>query len=232
MDIKKFLSLANLIPYVGAKKDVDLGSHTIKAGNLSGTNTGDQDLSGLVPYSGADQDLNMGSHGIIQASFKLTTSPADGKVLTSDANGQGTWKDPPSGWNNSCVAIHDSQDQSIGSGDNVKEFDTVDYDELGEADIANNRITVQEAGYYLIIGSARCSDDIGTSNIVGRITVNGDDKYPVIADSMGGNFPCLCVAIIDILNAGDYIQLLIYNSTGSSHTLAGAWNGLIVRRVL
>ncbi len=37
---------------------------TITGSNLSGTNTGDQDLSDLVPYSGADQDLSMGDNEI------------------------------------------------------------------------------------------------------------------------------------------------------------------------
>ena len=33
-------------------------------GNLSGTNTGDQDLSGLVPYSGATQNVDLGSYSL------------------------------------------------------------------------------------------------------------------------------------------------------------------------
>lgn len=36
----------------------------LTADNLSGTNTGDQDVSGLVPYSGASSDVDLGSHDI------------------------------------------------------------------------------------------------------------------------------------------------------------------------
>ena len=37
--------VAETVPYTGATNDVDLGAHDIAAGNLSGNNTGDQDLS-------------------------------------------------------------------------------------------------------------------------------------------------------------------------------------------
>lgn len=37
--------LANYVPYTGATGDVNLGTHNITAANLTGTNTGDQDLS-------------------------------------------------------------------------------------------------------------------------------------------------------------------------------------------
>lgn len=36
----------------------------ITGGNLSGTNTGDQDLSGYVPYTGATNDVNLGSNDL------------------------------------------------------------------------------------------------------------------------------------------------------------------------
>lgn len=44
--------ISNLVPYTGATSDLDLGLNDISAGNLSGTNTGDQDLSGYQQISG------------------------------------------------------------------------------------------------------------------------------------------------------------------------------------
>ena len=44
---------------ISASGDIN-ASGNISANNLSGTNTGDQDLSGLIPYTGANQDLNLG----------------------------------------------------------------------------------------------------------------------------------------------------------------------------
>ena len=64
MDFFKSISTVDLIPYTGALKDVDLGPHNITAANLSGTNTGDQNLSGLVPYSGAISNVDLGDYEI------------------------------------------------------------------------------------------------------------------------------------------------------------------------
>jgi len=44
---------AGLIPYTGAKVDVDLGTNDIVANNLTGTNTGDQDINGMLISDGS-----------------------------------------------------------------------------------------------------------------------------------------------------------------------------------
>ena len=233
MDFHKSVSIANLVPYTGAKKDVDLGGHNVQGGNLSGTNTGDQDLSGLVPYSGATGDVDLGSHGIIQAALKLTASPSDGYILTSDANGQASWKAPASGWNNSLVSMYDSVDQTIASGAfTVKELDTTALDVLGEADLTNNRITVQEAGYYLIIGSARAENDFGVYQCLGTIFVNAGQRGPYMSAQSNHNWPAICVSVIYHLEAGDYVDFRIYQDTGADQTFIGAWSGLQIRRIL
>ena len=232
MDIRKSISIANLVPYTGAKKDVDLGGHNIQGGNLSGVNTGDQNLSGLVPYSGAISDVNLGSHGIIQAAFKLTASPGDGKILTSDANGQGSWQNPASTWNNSCVGIYNDSDQTIGTESSVVVFDKVVFDVLGEADLTNNRITVAEGGYYLAIGAARSSADFANDVLTTDFEVNGNRIGPTIAGGCSGSWPNSQISQIIWLNAGDYVQLETYNPTGNSVTIVAYWNGLLLRRIL
>jgi len=52
------------VPYTGATSNTDLGSYSITASNLSGNNTGDQNLSNLVPYTGATTTVNLGVNKI------------------------------------------------------------------------------------------------------------------------------------------------------------------------
>ena len=65
-------------------------------GNLDNAGTA-PDLSGYVPYTGAGSDVDLGTHKLTAATFKLTTSPTAGKVLTSDSAGNGTWQSIGSG---------------------------------------------------------------------------------------------------------------------------------------
>lgn len=48
-------------------------SNNVSAANLSGTNTGDQDLSGLVPYTGATQNVNLGTNQITASRLNVGT---------------------------------------------------------------------------------------------------------------------------------------------------------------
>ncbi len=69
---------------------------TASASNLSGTNTGDQDLSGRVPYTGATANVDLGAYQLRCSTFKMTTGASAGYVLTSDADGDGAWTALPS----------------------------------------------------------------------------------------------------------------------------------------
>jgi len=62
---------------------------TVTGSNLSGSNTGDQDLSGYVPYTGADSTLNMGDEDIIVdtlISMSLYDVSPEGLVLGMNFN--------------------------------------------------------------------------------------------------------------------------------------------------
>ena len=56
---------------------------------LSGSNTGDQDLSGLVPYSGGTTDVNLGAHNITATTFigSLTGTASSNEVPLTFSNG-------------------------------------------------------------------------------------------------------------------------------------------------
>ena len=75
--VSQYLGTSDLakVPYTGAVSNVNLGSFTITAGNLSGTNTGDQDLSG---YS-----LTTHNHGLNNLTEKSYNSLTDKPSLFS-----------------------------------------------------------------------------------------------------------------------------------------------------
>ena len=55
--------VGNLVPYTGATANVNLGTHTIIAGNLTGTNTGDQNLAPylLIASYASASEINAGT---------------------------------------------------------------------------------------------------------------------------------------------------------------------------
>ena len=104
----------NKVPYSGANNNVDLGvndltadvinassvnvtnnlagssasfTSNITASNLSGTNTGDQDISGLVPYSGANANVDLGSYNL-ETNGEITTGSlsVNGDFTALDVN--------------------------------------------------------------------------------------------------------------------------------------------------
>jgi len=74
-------------------------SGTIEASNISGSNTGDQNLSGYVPYTGASSNVNLTGRIVTAQSITITASPSNttdaatkGYVDTLVATGS-TWAD-------------------------------------------------------------------------------------------------------------------------------------------
>jgi len=71
-----------------------IATGTIGASNLSGTNTGDQDLSGLVPYTGATTDVNLGVYdltttGIVKANGNINMTSAVPSIIMTDTTATG-----------------------------------------------------------------------------------------------------------------------------------------------
>lgn len=84
-------SVSNFVPYTGATRPLDLGTQplvttgTVTASNLTGTNTGDEDLSGLVPYTGATDDVDLGAHTLTAPKVTVEDAPVDGTDATNKA---------------------------------------------------------------------------------------------------------------------------------------------------
>lgn len=102
---------ADLVPYTGATSDVNLGSNNITANNLSGTNTGDQDLSGLVQKvamtdntivraNGASGDIQgsgatINDNGLLTASSLYSLTSGSNEAIVSASNVLGSAADAP-----------------------------------------------------------------------------------------------------------------------------------------
>lgn len=100
---------ADLVPYTGATSDVNLGSNNITANNLSGTNTGDQDLSGLVQKvamadnaivraNGASGDIQgsgatINDNGLLTASSLYSLTSGSNEAIVSASNVLGSAAD-------------------------------------------------------------------------------------------------------------------------------------------
>jgi hypothetical protein len=60
-------------------------SGTLSGSNLSGTNTGDQDLSGLVPYTGATNNVDLGSQSLSAQNLIYTDGTAKNITVLTEA---------------------------------------------------------------------------------------------------------------------------------------------------
>jgi len=62
-----------------------VASGTLSGSNLSGTNTGDQDLSGLVPYTGATNNVDLGSQSLSAQNLIYTDGTAKNITVLTEA---------------------------------------------------------------------------------------------------------------------------------------------------
>ena len=121
----------------------------------------------------------------------------------------------------SCCVVYLSADQSITANTWTKvALDTVEIDTQNEFDSANNRITVNEAGKYLVIATARHSPGATGDEITTSIYVNGIEKASSIFQAYEAELYEFTIAKIFELQAGDYVELYVKN-LNSSETIVG-----------
>ena len=133
----------------------------------------------------------------------------------------------------SCASIYNSADQgSLGNGWSQVTLDKVNFDELGEADVANNQIVVSASGYYYVAGCVRTSDDMGNNNLLIAISINGADAIPHCDSSGSGDWANPSTSTIYKLNTNDALGLYIYNSLSTDITLAANYSVLTAKRVM
>lgn len=133
------------------------------------------------------------------------------------------------GWSSDSISSEDfggrdvsvtatvSSAQSIPNNSYTKmEIDSVEFDSVASLDSANNRLIVKESGIYFINGSFNVSTSAGT--LSQEIRVNGTSVKRNTQQPSSVQSPTDSNRLIE-LNKDDYVELFVYQSSGSSANL-------------
>jgi len=102
----------------------------------------------------------------------------------------------------SCCVVYLSADQSISADTWTKvALDTVEIDTQNEFDSTNNRITVTEAGKYLITGKIKILAGATGDFLINSIRINGITKFSTVFQAVEADVHGLIVSKILNLNA-------------------------------
>ena len=198
----------------------------------------------LAKASGTDMDFSWTAIDplvILDAKGDLITATAadtparlavgtNGQTLVADSTASTglKWATPASSTPTFVgVGLRKSADQSISNATfvaitwNTEEYDT---DAFHSTSTNNERITIPtgKGGYYLIAGAIRFTAN-GTGNRGVELTVNGTAiNYAFFQPSAtSANSPVFPMSYIVKLNAGDYIELFVYQNSGISINVEG-----------
>lgn len=118
--------------------------------------------------------------------------------------------------------VYISTDQSIPSNSAEKvEFDSEDFDIQNEFNTSTNRFTVTKNGTYVIIISNNYKGTADQSLHDIRLRKNGADIfYRSLYSSGSGSFATVASSVVD-LDASDYIELFVVQTTGITQDLRG-----------
>ena len=122
----------------------------------------------------------------------------------------------------SCCVVYLSADQSISVNAWTKvALDTVEIDTQNEFDSTNNRITVSEAGKYLIVSKVKFKPGASNDHILNSIYKNGAEFFTTISEAAGTKAQDLVAAKVVSLNASDYIELYVKDIDNAATILSG-----------
>jgi hypothetical protein len=159
-------------------------------------------------------------------------SPAAGKVLTSDANGLGTWQTPSGGGSSLGFAAYRGVSQAsqsftgAGFGTQVL-FNTLDYNDAGTAySTTTGSFTAPAAGLYhfdVQVSLGACPTNSTVTLDINELT-NGNDYT--------STFPCNTSSTINLLHistnlklpASDVISIYVINNAGSGSISTSSYN--------
>jgi len=124
----------------------------------------------------------------------------------------------------SAVSVYLGTNQAISSGSTAKvEFDTEDYDTLGEYDPTTNyRFTAINAGKYMITTQVSFQVTAADDRLMVEIDKNGSEiaeAYAVAAAATENH--SICISKIASLSAGDYIEVKARNNDNNDTIDAG-----------
>jgi hypothetical protein len=176
------------------------------------------DASGMTNPMTTTGDTIYSSSGSTPARLGIGTT---GQVLTV-AGGVPTWATPAGGSFIGC-RIYNYSGQSISNASNVvltysgEDYDT---DSLHSTTTNTSRMTVPagQGGYYLITGYAQWTND-GSGRRILKLHKNGsgfggnDSQGFVVSNTI---YPTNLITTVENLSAGDYIEMVVYQTSGST----------------
>jgi hypothetical protein len=138
-------------------------------------------------------------------------------------NNNGTWFKV--GGTTTIGKMYKNAAQSVASGNSsFILLDTNEIDVNITIDTTQNRITIEEAGYYYICGQVGWSATVDANVYIAEIALNGTVITSTFlqASATGAYYLMPTVSLIKYLSVGDYIQLKGGQSTGGNvNTLGG-----------
>ena len=204
-------------PYTGAIKTIGQGSSIARLGFFTYASA---DANGLLErmsitdngYVGIGVNTPLDVLHVAGNIRMVDGNQVAGRVMTSDNNGTGTWKDLAS--KNSGFRAYVATNQIIPSGsETLLGGWTLEYDDGGH--FASNAFTASATGVYhfdLLLGTSFNSI---TGNSV-ALQINGTDKSKTITHDGYANLS------IDMkLNAGDVVTVAVFQASGSSIVVYG-----------
>lgn len=136
------------------------------------------------------------------------------------------------------TVVYNSADQTIPSGNVTRlAWDSIDFDNLGIEDLANDRLVIEDDGLYLINATVNWggSADWGTGDRCGfKITAGGSDYGSWWERKVGtGQEQKKAPSVLAQLSTDDVIYASVYQDSGVDQTLTGGiiFNNLSVVRV-
>jgi hypothetical protein len=153
-----------------------------------------------------------------------------GQVLTVAA-GVPSWATPASTTPNAQgVSVFNSTDQSIASGSyttatfNSEYFDT---DAFHSTSTNTGRLTVPAgmAGEYAIVTNIYVSPT-ASGDLVAKLQINGSDKNRFVTKLNSGEAVSVAFTSLVTLAVSDYVEVLVYQNTGSNQNLSTNQYGL------
>ena len=122
----------------------------------------------------------------------------------------------------SCCVVYLSADQSISADIWTKvALDTIEIDTQNEFNSTNNRITVSEAGKYLIVSKVRFKPGASNDHVLNSIYKNGAEFFTTVSETAGIKAQDLITAKVVSLNASDYIELYVKDIDNAATIFSG-----------
>jgi hypothetical protein len=156
----------------------------------------------------------------------------NGQVLTADSTAATglAWATVSSTPTAQGVAVYNSTDQSIASGSyttatfNSEYFDT---DAFHSTATNTGRLTVPAsmAGEYAIVTNIYVSPTAG-GDLVAKLQINGSDKNRFVTKLNSGEAVSVAFTSLVTLAVADYVEVLVYQNTGSNQNLSTNQYGL------